>query len=219
MKKRILFAILFSLISNLSKAQSQFGIKSGYKINNLKSDDLEFNDFNQYSFGLSYLQFINNKIDLLFQVDYSFSDATLKSRKDYYGNLESLEGNKITINNLNLEILSNYYFMEPDTSSFHFGVQGGIGTTLLNKWINQSNSLDFQGIADFKQYFIMGITGGSEKFRIDLRYGQFFQNFLSDETAIIVRQDNYYTKSRFIHGTNNYYSITLTYYLTNLLYD
>ena len=218
MNKKNLFILFYLFLSTFCLGQSNFGVKYAYRMNNLSSDDLVVNSFNTHSFGLSYSMFVFNKLDFLIQLDYSIGKLDLDSYTNYYGKQESLTGS-IAVNDLNLEGVLNYYLIYSDSSDFHFGLQGGAGTALVREWIYLPDETLFNGINNLKQYFIFGLTGGTEQFRVDLRYGYFFQNFLSGISVSSKSYSYNIPDSRSLIGSNSYFSINLTYYLTNLLYD
>ncbi len=215
MKNIYLFITLF-FVALFSYGQTQFGFKYNFKFNNFKSQDILLEKFNGHSIGISSLFFFTEKSDLLIQADYTLNSLTANSYKNYQ-EIDTPFIESIKVHNINLEILFNYYLIPPNVNEFQIGIQGGLGTTVLNKWEYSPEEDFFSGINNFKQYYILGISGGTEKIRLDIRYNKFFQDYLTDASVFSDSDSFNRSEERFINGTNNFFSIGLTYYFTNFL--
>lgn len=208
--------LLFVLVNSLY-SQTQFGIKAGYQINSLKTTNFNnISDYTGYSIGISSLSFLTNNIDLIVDVDYSSSSLKAESYNDFYNAVVPFT-NDITINTLSVEALLNYYLLLPETNAFHIGLQGGLGTTLLNRWSHYDNDDFFDGINNIKPYYSVGISGGTEKLRIGIRYNSFFGNYLSELDFSSVPNNSNLTDEIYAHGKNTNFSLNITYYFKNFL--
>lgn len=202
--KRVIPFLIFLCISIYSYSQSQFGVNYGFKLQNLNTSDLNMNSFNGHFFGLSFLMFFSDNSDLITNLNYSTS--TLNS-SSYLVNGNEYEDitDKIKVETIDFEFLYNYYLIKPDINKFQFGILGGLGINFLNDFSYDPDWRIFDNVKGISPYYTIGISGGTEKIRLSLRYNKNFGNYLSGA----------YVSSNDFEGKLSSFSLNFTYYFTN----
>lgn len=203
---KIKFIIVRSLLFIFSYSscfgQGKFGVKYSFKLNSFESLDFESSNFNGHSIVLLYLFFVSDNSDFGIEFDYTYNSLNANRYKDYYNNFIKLN-NKITISNSNFEGVYNYYLKKPNLNNFFYGLQAGIGITLGNKWEYKPEPSLFEGASNFKPYYILGITSGTETLRVNLKFNNYFSTYLS-QIPIYSQPDTFNrTESRFLTGQNS----------------
>lgn len=223
MKKNILLIILFSIILNPHSiySQSQFGIQLSPSLNIISSDDIKADNQIGFSFSLVSNIFISKKTDLSFELGYGLNKLEIDSYKNFNEQMDT--GNKYSLNQFFLNILYEYYIIVPDKNKLFFSVLGGFGSTLSTEVLEEENGfyddLEIEeSIKKFNPYYTLGVSTGTEKLRIGLRYNRYIGNYFSNTSVYGTPNELNLSKSRSIEGKNSNISINLTYYFTNTSY-
>ncbi len=211
--------ILAILISLSSFSQSQIGITSGVNITSVKSEDLiETRSSAGIGVGLTTLFPLHNTSDWMLNLTYNIKGVSIDGYKDFYNQDQTLHSDGgLKIQSLDLDFIINQYFIVPEDNAFHLGIQGGIGTTLLNTWSSEELSI-IKNENNFSPYYIIGLTGGTEQFRINLRYTSFLGNPLKNLVDDEIPDEFNRYDSKVFDGMLNNFSISLTYFFKTFSY-
>ena len=166
------FVLIFALsASGLAFGQSQLGLTLGVNSTTINSDDfLSTSPSAGFAFGVNALFPLYEKADWLLEFSYETSGFNATGYKDYNNEDVLINSNdKIKISSLDTRFLVNQYIIIPEAAAFHIGAQAGIGTSLLNTFKNDDYPI-FEDNAKIKAYYIFGLSGGSENYRLNLRY-------------------------------------------------
>ena len=218
--KKIYITTLILLTSIVfSQAPRGFYVKGGISQTDLKSDDLATSP------GIGYQLGIVNQIG--YHESYNFQVEFLLNFKNF--NVKSVEGDyskitdtKFSSQTLDVGFYFNYFVLKPDQDKFFVGPQAGVDVSLLGEFIPASSSesprylpylLDDNSFSNMSKVGLdagVGITGGYNRFRFDLRYTLGLNNKLQNvETNERDEYNQYIGPS--LSGKMNSVSFTVSY--------
>lgn len=141
-----------------------------------------------------------------FQIEFLYRQNTLgvKYVEDTFAEAKT---SNYKCSNLELGFYTNYYIIKPDEDKFFIGPQAGIYIAVLDpltpsKGVNVNGQyylpylLDESDLSDSGQFnfgFGLGLTGGYNRFRFDLRYSIGMSNILSEVETNSYTESNLYT--------------------------
>lgn len=221
--------VAFFLISFNIKAQAPqgFSLSAGGNYSNIQSDDLLVNAGFGYKYGIvftfGYHESYNYQIEL-FQNKSTFDLPTIDA------SYQSTGSAKLERNTSDLGFFFNYYVVLPDEDKFYFGPQLGVnfsfgggelkpqknvapGDEYYLPYVLNQNSLT--SLSKFNYGAGIGLTGGYNDFRFDLRYTLGLNNILEDVQTNSYDEFNRYTGPT-LDGKVHSLSLTISYRLNKL---
>jgi hypothetical protein len=203
--QKLLFisALLFNL-SIYSQAPRGFYASAGLSQTNLKSSDLLTESKPGFLIGLNALMGYHENYN--FQLEASYKQNTLNVK--YVENtFDQAKNSKYKYSEINFGFYVNYYILKPEEDEFFLGPQAGVFASLVDPLAPSKgadvtdqyylpyllNESDLTNSAKFNYGFGIGLTGGYNNFRFDLRYSLGMANFLQDVEVNSYDESNNYT--------------------------
>jgi hypothetical protein len=199
------------------------GIKAGVNFSNLKSPQFNSASRKGLDAGLVFLLRFGEKFELSTEYTYSQKGANAKGRiyDDATLKFSDYQNFKLYINSFNFSIIGNYYIKYP-----YLGVQAGPVFGIINRYpaiqtidrpylFGSSNNMDslifsdkfFDSVHDNFDYSLtVGIYGGSENFKVNLRYYIGLRNYYKKDDL----------KNAGLSIRNNLFQISISYIFSNL---
>ncbi|MCZ8196559.1 MAG: outer membrane beta-barrel protein [Flavobacterium sp.] len=204
MKKYYFITLLVVSLNAYSQAPRAFYVTAGFSQSALESKDLlstagaGFMAGVDFNFG--YHQTYNYQVEILY-------NENILNLKTTDVNLLEVKESKYKYSNIELGFYVNYYFIKPDEDKFYLGTQLGGFVSFLDpiqpsKGADVNGELylpylleenDLQKTSQFNYGPGLGLTGGYNKFRFDLRYSMGFANILSGVQTDSFNDNNIYT--------------------------
>jgi hypothetical protein len=214
--------ILFAL-NVFSQAPRGFYGKASINQTVINSKDILSTSGIGYNACLNYNTGYHETYNYQIEVSYNHSAFGLKNTENTYTEVKTTD---FEFNTLNAGFYFNYYIIKPEEDKFFLGPQIG-GEFLFSGPIQPAN-----GAATNDQYFLpylveseqikrtpainynagLGLTGGYNNFRFDLRYSLGLSNVLSD-TKINSYDDNGRYTGPTLEGKINTFSFGISYNL------
>ncbi len=217
MKKTVsIFIFFFVFIVN---AQTQLGINTGINFTNLKSDDfIDLRSSSGLSMGLMALAPLYKKADWLLNLSYETGNFNAEGYKNFNNeDIIVFSPNIIKTTSIDAKFMVNQYIILPEAASFHIGIQGGAGVSMIANFINKQFPFP-EDLAQFKPFYILGISGGTEKYRINLNYNRILGNALKNISVREMPDEFNRSRLREFEGDQSTISLSFTAYLTNFNY-
>jgi hypothetical protein len=212
--------LLFNL-SIYSQAPRGFYASTGLVQTNLKSNDLISNSKPGFLAGINFLMGYHENYNYQFEAVYKQNTLNLKYVEDTF---DQAKDSKYKYSELNLGFYFNYYILKPEEDEFFLGPQAGAffavvdpltaskGSDVNNQYylpylLNES---DLTNSSEFNYGFGIGLTGGYNNFRFDLRYSLGMANTLERVEVNSYDQSNNYTGPT-LQGKTNSLSFGISY--------
>lgn len=190
--QKLLFisALLFNL-SIYSQAPRGFYASAGLSQTNLKSSDLLTESNPGFFIGINGLMGYHENYN--FQLEFSYKQNTLDV-KYVEDTFEEVKKSKYKYSDLSLGFYFNYYILKPEEDKFFLGPQVGVFASFVDPLTPSKGAdvtyqqylpylLDESDLTNSSKYnygFGVGLTGGYNNFRFDLRYSLGMANILED---------------------------------------
>lgn len=191
MKKYYFITLLITSFSAYSQAPRGFYLTAGFSQTALETKDLLTTPGAGFMAGVDFNFGYHETYNYQFEAVYNQSVLNLKST-DY--NLIDVKESKYKYSNIELGFYLNYYIIKPEEDKFFLGPQlGGFvafvdpiqpskgadvnGELYLPYLLDES---DLQDTSQFNYGAGIGLTGGYNDFRFDLRYSMGFANMFSN---------------------------------------
>jgi hypothetical protein len=226
-QKISLILFLLSSLSIFSQAPRGFHLMGGINQSSLKSSDLSSDSGVGYIAGINFNFGYNESYNYQIEASYINSNFNLKS-VDFNQNFESISDSKYSYNHLALGFYFNYYILKPDEDKFFLGPQIGVAGSFGGSFIPKSGNVDSElylpylldendltKVSGFNYNLGIGLTGGYNDFRFDLRYSHGMNNLLSAVETNSYNQNNLYTGPS-LNGKLNTFSFTVSYRVNKL---
>lgn len=188
--KKFLFFLLIPILS-YSQAPRGFYVSAGANTTMLKSSDLESESGIGFRAGLKfnwgYNQNYNFQSELLLNqsyLDFKSVDSSLQNETNSTYALQTLE----------FGLYFNYYILKPNEDKFFVGLQAGPSLSIASSIKPKGgadvtderylphllNENELTNVPDFLVNGGIGVTGGYNDFRFDLRYTHGFSNIMKE---------------------------------------
>lgn len=204
MKKYFLISLLVIALNAYSQAPRGFYVTAGFSQTALESKDLLTTPGAGFMAGVDFNFGYHETYNYQAEVVYNQSILNLKSTNSTFADVTE---SKFKYSNVELGFYLNYYIIKPDEDKFYIGPQVG-GFVAFVDPISPAKGSDVSG-----QYYLpylldendlqnsskfnygtgIGLTGGYNKFRFDLRYYLGFANLLSGVETQSYDANNLYT--------------------------
>ena len=223
MKKQTLLFIstlLFNL-SIYSQAPRGFYAAAGFAQTNLKSSDLLNESKPGFFVGVNGLMGYHENYN--FQLEFAYKQNTLdvKYVEDAF---EEVKKSKYKYSDLTFGFYVNYYILKPEEDKFFLGPQVGVFASLVDPLTPSKggdvtyqkylpyllDESDLTNSSKFNYGFGVGLTGGYNNFRFDLRYSLGMANLLQDVQVNSYDESNNYTGPT-LEGKTNTISFGISY--------
>lgn len=212
--KNILLTILVTILITFSvkgQAPTGFYAKVTGNYTSLNSPDLITSADIGYGYGITFNMGYHETYN--YQAEFSFNKGFLNF-KTLDQTFENVYDSKMAYTNFNAGFYFNYYVMKPDEDTFFIGPQAGISVTFVADFENTS-------ITDEQYYYLpyllndnsfdipkvlpnlgIGLTGGYNNLRFDLRYELGLGNVLEGTTSNKYNENNIYIGPSFTGKIN-----------------
>ena len=202
--KNILLTILVTILFAFSvkgQAPTGFYAKVAGNYTSLNSPDLITSADIGYGYGITFNMGYHETYN--YQVEFS-SNRGFLNFKTLDQTFENVSDSEIAYTNFNAGFYFNYYVLKPDEDTFFIGPQAGISFTFAADFENTS-------ITDEQYYYLpyrlndnsfdipkvlpnvgIGLTGGYNNLRFDLRYELGLGNVLEGTTSNKFNENNIY---------------------------
>ncbi|HEX9978960.1 MAG TPA: outer membrane beta-barrel protein [Flavobacterium sp.] len=224
MKNITFFSIILFSFCLQAQAPRGFSISAGLNQTMLDSDDLLADPGVGFKGGLVFNWGYHETYNYQIEVMYNHGSINLLTVDE---NFESSGTSKTTFNTIDVGFYFNYYIIKPDEGKFYLGPQigatfavapqftpSGGGDEYYQPYLIQENELT--NIPKVIYGAGLGLTGGYNNFRFDLRYTLGLNNVLADVQTNDYDEFNRYTGPKF-EGKINMVSFTVSYRLAKLL--
>ncbi|MDR6968436.1 hypothetical protein J2X31_002459 [Flavobacterium arsenatis] len=226
--KYFTFFIIFLLSFSIqAQAPQGFSLSAGGNYSGLQSDDLQNSAALGYKYGIvftfGYHETYNYQIEF-FQNKSTFDLPTIDA--DY----QSSGSAKLDRNTSDVGFFFNYYVILPDEDKFYIGPQVGVNFSFGGGELKpQKNvapgdeyylphilsSYDLTSLSKFNYGAGIGLTGGYNDFKFDLRYTLGLNNVLQDVQTNSYDENNRYTGPA-LDGKVQSLSLVVSYRLNKL---
>ncbi len=216
MKKTITIITFFSVF--LMYGQTQLGFFAETNSYTVKTDDLcDVESRIGYGFGISGLFSLYQSADFIAEISFSSKRVYTKGYIDFYGEKNDFENQTFNVSDIHANGIFNQYLIIPDMNKVNIAVQGGLGISILNDWVDKKNDMSyiFYDTTPLNFFYIVGISTGTEQIRATLRYNGNLSNVLKG--VKVTAFDDASTNREFI-GKLNGLSLSFTYYFTSFGY-
>lgn len=226
MKYFLLFSTLFLSACTQAQAPRSFYFAAGVNQTNLKSDDLFADPSTGFKGGITFNMGYHETYNYQVEVMYNHSSMKLLTVNQDF---EPIGSTKYNYNSIDLGLYFNYYILKPEEDEFYLGPQAGMTLSFgeqLNPaggsntddqyylpYLLQENNL---GSPKLNYSVGLGLTGGYNRFRFDLRYSLGLNNVLSESKTNSYDEYNQYTGPS-LEGKLSTISFTVSYQLWRLL--
>ena len=179
-QKLLIFSLLLLTFSSFGQAPRGFYAFAGYSQTSLKSSDMNTKSKPGFALGVNFNMGYHENYNFQFEALYRQNNISAKY-VDY--TLAQAKEADLKYSTAEIGFYVNYYVIKPDEGSIFLGPQAGVfatfadnlsssgedpnGQNYLPHLINNSNLSDFGKV----NYGVgLGLTGGYNKFRFDMRY-------------------------------------------------
>lgn len=218
MKKII--SIFLYFICLLVQGQGQLGIAIGLNRSSIKSDDfISIKPSNGLSIGLTVLGRVYEKADWLLGLSYETGSFFVEGYKGFNNEDVLINGpNNVNISGVDAKFIFNQYLIVPEAATFQVGVQAGLGLSMLVNFKSENLPPFPEELAQFKPFYIFGLSGGTEKYRINLNYSSILGNTLKNISARDRSEGPSSGKLREFVGSQSTITLSFTVFITNFNY-
>ncbi len=219
-----LIAFLFICICSQAQAPRGFSILAGVNQMSLESDDLLADSGIGFKTGLIFNMGYHETYNYQFEVLYKMGSLEMLTVDQNYN---PSSGFKYSSHAIELGAYFNYYILKPDEDKFYVGPQIGITASYATPMVesaDESNSLVLphlvpeENLDNISKYYYgagLGITGGYNDFRFDLRYTLGLNNMLADVQTGSFDEFNRYTGPE-LEGKIHSISFSINYRIAKL---
>jgi hypothetical protein len=224
MKNIILSAIFIASISCFAQAPRGFYVIGGMSQTELKSSDLLSTPAIGYKAGLIMQMGFHETYNIQAEVIYHHKALNFKAIDG--NNFTDVSELKFTSESIDIGAYFNYYILKPEEDQFYLGAQLGVTGSFGEKFqitepstssvtrnyllpyllsedsFSDMNPVNFSGG--------IGLTGGYNRFRFDLRYSKGFSNLLTGVKTNSYDSSNLYTGPT-LNGKLNTISFSVSY--------
>ncbi|RZK80073.1 MAG: hypothetical protein EOO92_08215 [Pedobacter sp.] len=203
-KLTILITIFFFNLSIYSQAPRGYYLAAGYSQTTLKSDDLLNESKPGFFASVNMLMGYHENYNYQLELGYKQNNLDVKYVEDDFTEAKT---SKYKYSEINAGLYLNYYILKPEEDEFFVGPQAGVFLSLADP-LTPAKGADVTG-----QYYLpyllneneltnsskfnygvgLGVTGGYNRFRFDLRYSIGMANTLSDVQVQNYDESNNYT--------------------------
>jgi hypothetical protein len=221
MKKILYFVILIANIVSYSQAPRGMYVAVGLNQTSFKSSDILSDSGIGYKLGLIHAIGFHESYNYQLEILYNKRSLDFKSIDASYQNVSK---SKYDYASLDIAFLTNYYILKADEDKFFVGPQAGIVFSIGRPFIpsdtdnyNGDKILpylleenDFQNTPILNYGAGLGITGGYNDFKFDLRYTLGLNNLLTNVQTNSYDEFHRYTGPE-LKGKINTISFTFSY--------
>lgn len=209
-----------------AQAPRGFSLSSGLNYTTFESDDLLADPGMGFKVGTVFNTGYHETYNYQIEVYYNKSTLELLTVDQ---NLEYAGTSKHNFSTVDLGFYFNYYVIKPEEDKFYLGPQAGITFSFAGKLKPQNilsteeeyylpHRLTTNNLDSFPKVNYgagLGLTGGYNDFRFDLRYALGLNNVLKDVQTNSYNENNIYTGPS-LEGKMNVISFTVSYRLNKL---
>lgn len=210
----LFISVLLFNLSVYSQAPRGFYASAGLSQTNLKSSDLINNSKPGFFAGINALMGYHENYNYQLEISYKQNILDLKYVD---GTFEQAKNSKYKYSEINLGMYFNYYILKPDEDKFFIGPQAGIFLAIVDPLTPSKGSdvsdqyylpylldeSDLTNSAKFNYGFGVGLTGGYNNFRFDVRYSLGMANTLKDVEVNSSNESNNYNGPTLQGKTSN----------------
>lgn len=214
----VLFFLCFSSLSTFSQAPIGLYLLAGANQTTFKTPSL-YSDFKTgYNFGFLFASGYHENYNYQFEVLLAYKPVTLKTVDGAF--VKALDAD-YSVSGLDVGFYTNYYILTPDEDRLFLGPQAGLTLAFGNKFISKNDTQEkllpyLISNEELKKLPIMntslglGLTGGYNRFKFDLRYSLGLTNMLKSVQTNEFDQYNRYTGPT-LEGKLNAISLNVSY--------
>lgn len=220
-KLTILITLFFFNLSIYSQAPRGFYIAAGFSQTNLESSDLLTESKPGFYTSINMLMGYHENYNYQLEIGYRQNNLDVKYVE---GDFNEAKTSKYKYADFNFGLYLNYYILKPEEDEFFVGPQAGIFASLLDPLTPVKGAdvtgqyylpylLDENDLSDSAKinYGVgLGVTGGYNRFRFDLRYSLGMNNTLADVEVNSYSETNTYTGPT-LKGKNNTLTFGISY--------
>ncbi|PWB28443.1 outer membrane beta-barrel protein [Flavobacterium sp. HTF] len=213
-KLTILITIFFFNLSIYSQAPRGFYLAAGFNQTDLKSSDLLSEGKPGFYTSLNMLMGYHENYNYQLEIGYKQNNIDVKYVE---GDFSGAKTSKYKYADFNFGLYLNYYILKPEEDEFFVGPQAGIFATVVDPFAPAKGSdvtgqyylpylldeNDLSNSSKFNYGVGLGITGGYNRFRFDLRYSLGLVNTLGDVEVNSYNETNTYTGPSLSGKTNS----------------
>lgn len=225
MKYFTLFSLFFISFTLQAQAPRGFYLSAGLTSASLESDHLLGDPAMGFKGGLNFNFGYHETYNYQIEVMSSFNNVDLLAvNRDY----ERVGNKKFDYTTVDIGFYFNYYLLKPEEDKFFLGAQIGATAAFSGSFAEKGSdseeeyylpylmrSEDFEDMPFIAFYPGIGLTGGYNDFRFDLRYSVGLTNILSGSETNNFDEFNRYTGPE-LDAKMNIISFTLSYRLNKL---
>ncbi len=224
MKKIFYFAILIANFASYCQAPRGFYLSLGGNQTSLKSTDLLSDPAFGYKAGLTFSTGYHESYN--YQIEFLYNQKSLNF-KTVNSSYQDVSNVKYSSGSLDVGAFLNYYVLKPDEDKLFIGPQAGFVCSIGGKFVlNDDTNFDSFDSGKILPYLLdsrdfdntspisfgagLGITGGYNNFKFDMRYNLGLTNLLSSAQTDNYNENNLYT-GPLLNGKVNEISFSLSY--------
>lgn len=206
-----------------AQAPRGFYLTAGLKTTTLTSDDLLSDSGLGYKAGVNFNWGYHENFNYQIEILYDQSTVDLLTVDENY---EAAGKTKFNSNSVDVGFYFNYYLLKPDEDQFFLGLQIGGSTSFsgersydggnteryLPYLLSEVNLAD---VSSINYAAGIGVTGGYNDFRFDLRYTHGLNNYLKDVQTNSYDEFNRYTGPE-LEGKLSSISFSISYRINKL---
>lgn len=229
MKKQIFTYLALITIAFNANSQAPRGlyVTAGVNQTMLNSSDLEAESGTGYFLGANFNMGYHETYNFQAEILANQNNINLKSVDADFSNPQT---KKFSNGNYELGFYFNYYILKPEEEEFFFGPQVGVYTTFGNSLTpadgggssgstnylpHMISEIDLTNVSTFNYGAGLGLTGGYNNFRFDLRYRLGLNNSLEDIKTGYDESTGQYTGPA-LNGKFNNISFGVSYNISSL---
>lgn len=194
MKKYLYIVLLFITTNAFSQAPIGVYIRAGLSQTSLDSKDLLTKSSPGFMAGLNFNLGYHESYNFQFEATFNQNILNLKTIDGTYTNISE---SKYKYSSVEVGAFVNYYILKPEEDKFFIGPQVGFFGAIVDEispaksadvfgelylpYLLTESSLDFT--SEFNYGVGLGLTGGYNDFRFDLRYSLGLKNMLKEVTV------------------------------------
>lgn len=221
MKNIFLTILLIASVTVFGQVPRGFYGKISGNYTTLNSSDLLASSGTGYGFGINFNMGYHETYNYQVEISQNVLGLNVKSVDQSYANAFDT---KAEFSNINVGFYFNYYVLKPDEDTFFLGPQIGGSVMMAGKfkfkkgaeeqvsylpYLLNDNSFEIPKVLP---NIGIGITGGYNNFRFDLRYDLGMGNLLKDSKTDSYNENNIYTGPA-LNGKLNNLSFGISYML------
>lgn len=226
MKYFTLFSLFFISLTLQAQAPRGFYLAAGLTSANLESDHLLGDPAMGFKGGLNFNAGYHETYNFQLELMYSYNKVDLLTVNSDY---ERIGNSKFDYATFDFGFYFNYYLLKPEEDQFFLGAQVGATAAFGGSFAEKGSrseekyylpylmrSEDFVDMPDIAFYPGIGLTGGYNDFRFDLRYSLGTTNILSGSEINNYDEESYRYIGPSLNAKMNIISFTLSYRLNKI---